>query len=128
MADAPAVLAPSQQWQNMTTRFSSLPGLNSNMVRLDFIGTVNQATWFLPIAGGSPVGQGASDLVEIHPSGVQVVENGNFDDTSVNFRLKQGWDDDQFIRVEMRTILSNGVPLYLEYTLGNKHLKDTKMI
>ena len=109
MADAPAVLAPSQQWQNMTTRFSSLPGLNSNMVRLDFIGTVNQATWFLPIAGGSPVGQGASDLVEIHPSGVQVVENGNFDDTSVNFRLKQGWDDDQFIRVEMRTILSNGV-------------------
>ena len=79
------------------------------MVRLDFIGTANQATWFLPIAGGSPVGQGASDLVEIHPSGVQVVENGNFDDTSVNFRLKQGWDDDQFIRVEMRTILSNGV-------------------
>ena len=53
------------------------------MVGLDFIGTVNQATWFLPIAGGSPL-QGASDLVEIHPSGVQVVENGNFDDTSVN--------------------------------------------
>ena len=74
----------------MTTRFSSLPGLNSNMVRLDFIGTANQATWFLPIAGGSPVGQGAIDLVEIHPSGVQVVENGNFDDTSVGRLNKAG--------------------------------------
>ena len=107
--NAPEVLTPSQNWQNMTTRFSTLPGLNANMVRLDVIGEENHATWFIPIAGGNPVGQGDSELVEIHPMGLYISEQGGFADTSVNFRIKQGWDDDESIRVEMRTILSNGV-------------------
>ena len=97
------------------------------MVRLDVIGEENHATWFMPIAGGNQLVKAIAAWWKF----IQwdfTFEQGGFADTSVNFRIKQGWDDDESIRVEMRTILSNGVHSLRNLYMAIKSFKDTKMI
>ena len=109
MEDPVQVLTPSQRWHTMHTSFvvsSSTAGL----VRLDVVGFNNHATWLIPTGGGSPIGQGDSELVELHPDQwLNFSQDGSDIDVAVSFRIKQGWDDEYYMSASTRLVLSNGV-------------------
>ena len=109
MEDPVQVLTPSQRWHTMHTSFkvtASSPGL----ARLDVVGTNNHATWLIPTGGGSPIGQGDSDLVELHPtSWINFTQVGTDVDVAITYRIEQGWDDEEYLAASTRLVLSNGV-------------------
>jgi len=119
MEDEPLILTPSQQWMTMHASYQVFNS-TANMIRFDVLGSLNDATWFLPISGGTPVGQGDYDKVELHPStALQVTTNGTFVNYSITFRLEPDWDDEQVLTVSSRLILSsNTVSIPATYTWG----------
>ena len=119
MEDEPITLTPSQQWMTMHASYQVFSS-TANMVRFDVSGSVNEATWFLPINGGEPVGQGDNNLVELHPSNaLQSSVNGTIVEFSITFRLEPDWDDEELLIVSSRIILdSNTVSTPATYYWG----------
>lgn len=109
MEDEPLTLTPSQHWMTMHASYQIFT-TTANMVRFDVMGSENEATWFLPLAGGAAVGQGDFDKVELHPNhALQVTTNGTFVNYSITFRIEPSWDDEQILTVSSRLILENNV-------------------
>ena len=104
-------MTPSQRWMSFTTRFNIDEDRSASLVRLDVQGDSNHATWLLPIGGGTPLGQGDSHLVELHPTEPLTVTPvaGMMSEITVQFRIEQGWDDEQQLSVSMRVVLDNDV-------------------
>ena len=119
MEDEPLILTPSQQWMTMHASYQVFSS-TATMVRFDVFGSQNEATWFLPLNGGEPVGQGDSDKVELHPStALQSTVNGTTVEFSVTFRLEPDWDDEDLLTVTSRLILdSNTVSIPATYYWG----------
>ena len=109
MDDPVAVLTPSQSWHTMHTSFS-VTSSTAALARLDIVGMDTHATWLLPMSGGTPIGQGDSHLVELHPtSWLSVTESGDDVDVAIKFRIEPGWDDETYMTASTRMVLSNGV-------------------
>ena len=109
MDDPVPVLTPSQRWHTMHTSFS-ISSSNAALARLDVVGQINHATWLLPIEGGTPIGQGDSDLIELHPTNwLNVTQSGTDVDVAITFRIEPGWDDETYMIASTRMVLSNGV-------------------
>ena len=109
MDDPVAVLTPSQRWHTMHTSFS-VTSSNAALARLDVVGQTNHATWLLPIEGGTPIGQGDSNLIELHPTNwLNVSQSGSDVDVAITFRIEPGWDDETYMIASTRMVLSNGV-------------------
>nr|MCS5533583.1 hypothetical protein [Candidatus Poseidoniaceae archaeon] len=119
MEDEPIILTPSQQWMTMHTTYQVFSS-TANMVRFDVFGSENEATWFLPLNGGEPVGQGDYDKVELHPNhALQSSINGTIVEFSVTFRVEPDWDDEELLTVTSRLILdSNTVSIPSTYYWG----------
>ena len=119
MEDEPLILTPSQQWMTMHTSYQVFSS-TANMVRFDVFGSENEATWLLPLNGGTPIGQGDSDKVELHPTNaLQSSINGTNVDFSITFRLEPDWDDEDLLTVSSRLILSsNTVSIPATYYWG----------
>ena len=109
MDDPVPVLTPSQRWHTMHTSFS-VTSSSAALARLDVVGIETHATWLLPIGGGTPIGQGDSHLIELHPdSWLNVNESGDDVDVAIKFRIEPGWDDETYMTASTRMVLSNGV-------------------
>jgi hypothetical protein len=104
-------MTPSQRWMSFTTRFNIDADRSATLVRLDVQGDLNHATWLLPVGGGTPLGQGDSHLVELHPTEPITVSSisATMSEMMVQFRIEQGWDDEQQLSVSMRVVLDNDV-------------------
>ena len=104
-------MTPSQRWMSFTTRFNIDEDRSATVVRLDVQGDLNHATWLLPVGGGTPLGQGDSHLVELHPTQPISVASisATMSEMTVQFRIEQGWDDEQQLSVSMRVVLDNDV-------------------
>ncbi|MFL2949402.1 MAG: hypothetical protein ACJZ40_03345 [Candidatus Poseidoniaceae archaeon] len=103
------VLTPSQRWQTMNTTYN-VYGSSATMTRLQVTDGATTGTWLLPFNGGSPVGLGASEHIELHPEhALVVVESGVQTTTSVTFRIEPSWDDSEVMTATSRMVLSNGV-------------------
>ena len=111
VANATWPMTPSQRWMSFTTRFNIDEDRSATVVRLDVQGDLNHATWLLPIGGGTPLGQGDSHLVELHPTEpINVTSiSATMSEMKVQFRIEQGWDDEQHLSVSMRVVLDNDV-------------------
>ena len=49
-------------------------------------------------------------MIELHPNHpINISYNGDIVDTEVTFRIKQSWDDENYMKVSTRMVLSNGV-------------------
>ena len=109
MEDPVEVITTSQKWHKMNTDFK-VTASNPGLVRLDIVGDNNHATWLIPTGGGSPIGQGDSELVELHPTDwLSFVQNGDDVSVSVQYRIEPGWDDENYLTASTRLVLSNGV-------------------
>ena len=109
MSEEIDVLTTSQKWLTMESQYS-VTGSNPGLVRLDVEGEINSATWLIPSGGGSPIGQGDSHLIELHPNyPINLSYNGDIVDAEVTFRIKQSWDDEYYLKMSTRIVLSNGV-------------------
>lgn len=109
MDDPVTVLTPSQRWHTMHTSFS-VTASTAALARLDIVGMNNHATWLLPISGGTPVGQGDSSLIELHPDmWLNVTESGSDVNVAITFRIEPSWDDETYMIASTRLVLSNGV-------------------
>ncbi len=119
MEDEPLILTPSQQWMTMHTSYQVFSS-TATLVRFDVFGSENEATWLLPLNGGTPIGQGDSDKVELHPTNaLQSSINGTNVDFSITFRLEPDWDDEDLLTVSSRLILSsNTVSIPATYYWG----------
>ncbi len=103
------VLTTSQTWHTMHTNFE-LSASTAGLVRLDVVGENNHATWLIPTSGGSPIGQGDSELVELHPTNwLNFTQNGDDISVAVQYRIEPGWDDEEYLTASTRLVLSNGV-------------------
>ena len=109
MEDPVEEITTSQKWHKMNTDFK-VTASNPGLVRLDVVGDNNHATWLIPTGGGSPIGQGDSELVELHPTDwLSFVQNGDDVSVSVQYRIEPGWDDENYLTASTRLVLSNGV-------------------
>jgi hypothetical protein len=119
MEDEPLTLTPSQQWMTMHTSYQVFSS-TANMVRFDVFGSENEATWLLPLNGGTAIGQGDYDKVELHPTNaLQSSINGTDVEFSITFRLEPDWDDEDILTVSSRLILSsNTVSIPATYYWG----------
>ena len=103
------ILAPSQRWQTMNSTYN-VYGSGATMARLQVTDGTTTGTWLMPFNGGSPIGLGASDQIELHPEqGLVVVESGVQTTTSITFRIEPTWDDADMMTVTSRLVLSNTV-------------------
>ena len=103
------ILAPSQRWQTMNTTYN-VYGSGATMARLQVSDGITSGTWLLPFSGGTPVGLGSSEYIELHPDHPIVVEeSGVQTTTSVTFRIEPTWDDAETMTVTSRIVLTNGV-------------------
>ena len=103
------VLTTSQTWHTMHTDFE-VSASTAGLVRLDVVGQNNHATWLIPTGGGSPIGQGDSELVELHPTDwLDFTQNGDEVSVAVQYRIEPGWDDEDYLTASTRLVLSNGV-------------------
>ena len=103
------VLTTSQTWHTMHTDFE-VRASTAGLVRLDVVGDNNHATWLIPTGGGSPIGQGDSELVELHPTDwLSFTQNGNDVSVAVQYRIEPGWDDEEYLTASTRLVLGNGV-------------------
>ena len=104
-------MTPSQRWMSFSTTFNIDEDSTATLVRFDVQGELNHATWLLPIGGGTPLGQGDSHLVELHPTEPLKVTSisSTMSEMTVQFRMEQGWDDEQHLSVSMRVVLDNDV-------------------
>ena len=103
------VLTTSQTWHTMHTDFQ-VSASTAGLVRLDVVGQNNHATWLIPTGGGSPIGQGDSELVELHPTDwLNFTQNGDDVSVAVQYRIEPGWDDEEYLTASTRLVLSNGV-------------------
>ena len=103
------VLTTSQTWHTMHTDFQ-VTASTAGLVRLDVVGQNNHATWLIPTGGGSPIGQGDSELVELHPTDwLNFTQNGDDVSVAVQYRIEPGWDDEEYLTASTRLVLSNGV-------------------
>ena len=90
--------------------FFLITSSNAALARLDVVGQINHATWLLPIEGGTPIGQGDSNLIELHPTNwLNVSQSGSTVDVAITFRIEPGWDDETYMIASTRMVLSNGV-------------------
>ena len=56
------------------------------------------------------IGQGDSELVELHPNDwLTFIENGDDVSVAVQYRIEPGWDDEDYLTASTRLVLSNGV-------------------
>ena len=109
MEDPVQVITTSQKWHTMHTNFK-VSASNPGLVRLDVVGDNNHATWLIPSGGGSPIGQGDSELVELHPTDwLNFTQNGDDVSVAVKYRIEPGWDDEEYLTASTRLVLSNGV-------------------
>ena len=109
MEDPVEILTTGQKWHTMHTEFK-VTASNPGLVRLDVVGDRNHATWLIPTGGGSPIGQGDSELVELHPTDwLTFTENGDDVSVAVQYRIEPGWDDEDYLTASTRLVLSNGV-------------------
>ncbi|MEC8242494.1 MAG: hypothetical protein VX023_02115, partial [Candidatus Thermoplasmatota archaeon] len=109
MEDPVEILTTGQKWHTMHTEFK-VSASNPGLVRLDVVGDRNHATWLIPTGGGSPIGQGDSELVELHPTDwLTFTENGDDVSVAVQYRIEPGWDDEDYLTASTRLVLSNGV-------------------
>ena len=109
MEDPVQVLTTSQKWHKMHTEFK-VTASNPGLVRLDVVGENNHATWLIPTAGGSPIGQGDSELVELHPTDwLNFTQSGDDVSVAIQYRIEPGWDDEEYLTASTRLVLSNGV-------------------
>lgn len=109
MEDEVEVLTPSQQWHTMHTSFK-VTSSTAGLVRLDVVGSNHHATWLIPTGGGSPVGQGESEFIELHPTNwLDFTQNGDAVDVAVKYRIEPGWDDENYVTASTRLVLANGV-------------------
>lgn len=104
-------MTPSQRWMSFSTIFNIDEDFSATVVRFDVQGDLNHATWLLPVGGGTPLGQGDSHLVELHPTQPISVNSisATMSEMTVQFRIEQGWDDEQHLSVSMRVVLDNDV-------------------
>ena len=103
------VITTSQTWHTMHTDFE-VTASTAGLVRLDVVGENNHATWLIPTGGGSPIGQGDSELVELHPTDwLNFTQNGNDISVAVKYRIEPGWDDEEYLTASTRLVLGNGV-------------------
>ena len=109
MEDEVDVLTPRQQWRTMHTSFK-VTSSTAGLVRLDVVGSNHHATWLIPTGGGSPVGQGDSEYVELHPTDwLEFTQNGDAIDVAIKYRIEPGWDDESYVTASTRLVLGNGV-------------------
>ena len=103
------VLTTSQTWHTMHTDFR-VTASNPGLVRLDVVGNNNHGTWLIPTGGGSPIGQGDSELVELHPTDwINFTQTGDDVSVAIKYRIEPGWDDEEYLTASTRLVLSNGV-------------------
>ena len=104
-------LTPSQRWLSFTTRFSVDAARSISLIRLDVQGQNNHGTWLLPIGGGTPLGQGDSSLIELHPTEAFAISetSSTMREITVKFRIEQGWNDEDWLTASMRLVLDNSV-------------------
>ncbi len=79
-------------------------------VQIDLVGANQQLRVEWPLDGGAAVESGAFGLIEWHPdSPFEYVENGSRVTSLMKFRLQPDWDDEEWLDVRCRLILSNGI-------------------
>ena len=85
-------MTPSQRWMSFSTIFNIDEDFSATVVRFDVQGDLNHATWLLPVGGGTPLGQGDSHLVELHPTQPISVNSisATMSEMTVQFRIEQG--------------------------------------
>ena len=103
-------LTPSQNFVNISAAFDVAEGRTVNLIRLDVVGSLHQASWLIPPSGLDAIGQGRSDLVELNSNPISHNQNQQGADVyTVSFRMEQGWDDEEVLSVSLRSVLDNGV-------------------
>tara|TARA_B100001093_G_scaffold177219_1_gene169868 strand:- start:4957 stop:10080 length:5124 start_codon:yes stop_codon:yes gene_type:complete len=117
-------LTPSQRWQTMQTQYTVLSSAAAT-ARLDVNGGNYSATWLLPLNGGSPIGTGDSNLVELHPdSAITSDIAGTSVTVNITFRMEPEWDDSPHLTASTRLMLSNGVlSIPASYTWGGNGIQ-----
>ena len=105
-------MTPSQRWMTFNAGFNVDTARSISLIRLDLQGyNGNHATWLMPTGGGQPLGQGDSDLVELHPTEALTITESSATGRliTIKFRIEQGWDDEQYLSASTRIVLDNGV-------------------
>ena len=103
-------LTPSQRFVDFSAAFDVVDGRTVNLLRLDVEGELHKATWLIPTSGLNSIGQGRSDLVELHSNPLSITQSSSGAEVfTISFRMEQGWDDEQVLSVSLRCVLDNGV-------------------
>ena len=101
-------LTPSQKWREMTTsaqvHTSSPHRLIMNMYSDDA-----QAMWFIPIHFGNTISVGDHDSLILSDEGIIHNISQDIHDLTTRFRTSQSFDDEEYLRLETRVELANGV-------------------
>ena len=100
-------LTPSENWRELTTRAEIHQSAPHRLI-LNLYTNSDAAMWFLPILGGSVISTGIDDSLTFE-NGISQNVSGDIHEIKTRFRLSQHFEDQQYLRLESRIQLANGV-------------------
>ena len=111
----------SEPWIEVVASHLSENGV-PDKVQLDLVGGISKTRIEWPIDGSSPTESGDIGLIEWHPDHpFEVDVNGSRVHSLMRFRIEPIWDDEDWLEVRCRLVLSNGVrsvPAVVTYGAG----------
>lgn len=101
-------LTPSHKWREMTTR-AQVHASSPHRLIMNMYSDDSQAMWFIPLNFGNTVSVGNHDSLILSDEGLLHNISQDIHDLTTSFRTSQSFEDQEYLRLETRVELANGV-------------------